>query len=71
MCEILNVSTSGYYKWILNEPSDREDRKQKILKMIRRIFQENRGVYGSPRITDELHDHGVSISEKTVGRYMN
>ncbi len=70
MCEVLKVSTSGYYKWILNEPGEREEKKKEIMKMIRRIFHENRSVYGSPRITYELRDLGVCISEKTVGRYM-
>ncbi|WP_280637273.1 IS3 family transposase [Alkalihalobacillus sp. BA299] len=41
-----------------------------MMAKIRRLFFQYREVYGSPRITKELHKEGITISEKTVGRYM-
>ncbi|GAB3043427.1 hypothetical protein GCM10027286_02200 [Virgibacillus ainsalahensis] len=40
------------------------------MKQIRHLFHQYHGIYGSPRITKELHKSGIKISEKTVGRYM-
>ncbi|WP_257209957.1 transposase [Rhodococcus erythropolis] len=34
------------------------------------IHRESKGVYGSPRITAELHDGGEIITEKTVAKIM-
>lgn len=70
MCQVLQVSRSGYYKWLRSEKSNQQEKKEKIMKLIRKIFYEFREVYGSPRITRELHKRGVNVSEKTVGRYM-
>lgn len=73
MCEVLEVSKSGYYKWFHADPSEQEKLKEKIEKKIHHIFMEYQGTYGSPRITKALHklsDSDYHISEKTVGRYM-
>lgn len=71
MCEVLGVSTSGYYDWEKREPSDGQKRKENIMKYIERIFYENYETYGSPRITKALKKKGFNITERTVGRYMN
>lgn len=70
MCSVLKVSKSGYYKWINKKDSDRKNRKKKLMAKIRRLFIQYKEVYGSPRITRELRKEGITISEKTVGRYM-
>ncbi|KGA95473.1 transposase [Alkalihalobacillus alcalophilus ATCC 27647 = CGMCC 1.3604] len=72
MCQVLKVSKSGYYKWLNNRDigSTQAEKKKKVMSKIRRLFFENRKVYGSPRITRELHKEGVKLTEKTVGRYM-
>ncbi|MDG5786003.1 IS3 family transposase [Evansella sp. AB-P1] len=72
MCEVLEVSKSGYYKWLKKRKnnSPNKTRKEKIKAKIRRLFFQNKKVYGSPRITRELHKEGVKITERTVGRYM-
>ncbi|WP_404462590.1 IS3 family transposase [Sutcliffiella horikoshii] len=70
MCTVLNVSKSGYYKWINKKESPRKKRKTWMMAKIRGLFFQNKEVYGSPRITRELYKDGFLISEKTVGRYM-
>lgn len=70
LCKVLGVSTSGYYKWRTKEKSKMEERQEIIKEQIVRIFHENRKVYGSPRIANELHKNEVKVSETTVARYM-
>jgi transposase-like protein len=53
-CEVPGVSRSGYYGWAGRPPSAREFEDQQLLEQIKRIWQENRKVYGSPRIHAEL-----------------
>jgi transposase InsO family protein len=70
MCQILQVSRSGYYAWKTRKFSDRDDPDQEWIERIRLSFYRHKGRYGSPRITDELHDYGWIINEKKVARLM-
>ena len=68
ICEVLEVSPSGYYAWRRRPESahSREDRR--LRKVIRSIFEESRETYGSPRIHGELQDQGIRCSRKRVAR---
>ncbi|QQZ11516.1 IS3 family transposase [Heyndrickxia vini] len=73
MCKVLEVSTSGYYKWlrVQNNPlSKKEYYRLEIQQKISRSFHESYGTYGSPRVHDDLMEWGYSISQKTVARMM-
>ena len=67
----LNVSRSGYYTWLTRPPSDRELNNKILLSQIRKVHQESRLTYGSPRITAELKANGVSCSRNRVVRLMH
>jgi transposase InsO family protein len=73
MCQVLKVSTSGYYKWLnqqLSVPSEKEKYRVEIRKKISKSFHESFGTYGSPRVHADLIDWGYTISQKTVARIM-
>jgi putative transposase len=73
MCEVLQVSTSGYYKWLNKydqEPSEREKYKKEIQQQIAKSFHKSEGTYGSPRVYDDLIEWGYMVSQKTVARMM-
>lgn len=70
MCRKLQVSRQGYYAWRRREPSEHEKRDKQLSIAISAIHTEFKGVYGSPRITDELKDHGEHVSRKRVARLM-
>lgn len=70
MCQVLQVSRTGYYKWREKEKSPSEEKKEEAQVLIRQFFYENREVYGSPRIQKELEKEGVFLAEKTVANYM-
>ena len=68
MCEVLGVSTSGYYHWKKElkgclKTSDLDAQ-------IKDIFEGSRENYGSPRVFKALRKAGVEVSESTVARRM-
>lgn len=70
MCRVLKVSRSGYYAWIKRKPSARSQRQEKLLEKIRIVHQENRELYGSPRVHRALLIDGQTVSRNTVARIM-
>ncbi|WP_337589628.1 IS3 family transposase [Paenibacillus sp. A3] len=70
MCKVLGVSRSGYYKWKSAEPSQQQIWKNEILRRIAHHFHDNKGRYGSPKITHLLSLEGYTITQRTVGIYM-
>lgn len=73
MCKVLEVSKSGYYKWLDNKDKifpEKEAYKKEIQQKIKKSFHESGGTYGSPRVHDDLVEWGYTISQKTVARMM-
>jgi transposase InsO family protein len=64
ICEVLDVSPSGYYAWRTRPESARSRVDRHIKNEIRSVFEKSRETYGSPRIHDELQDRGIRC-----GRY--
>lgn len=71
MCPILKVTRGGYYRHVDRAASASEVRRAELVGQIRKAHAESRGLYGSPRITAELNDAGVAVSENTVARLMS
>ena len=71
MCNVLKLSSSGYYKWKNRPRSKRLLLKEKIKEQITSIYFSAKQRYGSPRITSELNSLGYKISRITVAKYMN
>ena len=63
MCEVLNVSRSGYYDWTARGQSPQVSENHNLDRRIREIFAEHRHRYGAPRITKTLHHEGLRCSE--------
>ncbi len=51
LCEILNVSRSGYYVWKDRPLSERAERIGRITEQIREVHNEAWSVYASRRVT--------------------
>lgn len=76
LCEVLEVSESGYYAWRKREQLAKPNLSSKTLKVqadealvkqLREIFENSRQTYGRPR----LHKaNGVSCSRRRVARLM-
>jgi putative transposase len=70
MCQVIEVSPSGYYAWRGREPSQRASTNQALDGQIIRIYWQHKSRYGAPRIWEELQSQGVPCSEKRVARRM-
>ncbi len=70
MCRVLGLSPSGYYAWLKRPPSNRARQDQALREKIVQIWNENRRVYGRPRLHAELRARGERTSPKRVGRLM-
>jgi transposase InsO family protein len=70
MCEVLEVSPSGYYAWRSRPLSTRAQANAALLKRIETIFAESRKTYGSPRVHAVLRRQGMQVGHQRVARLM-
>lgn len=70
MCRVLQVSRSGYYRWLNRKPSQRQLDNQRLDEQIREIYDQSKGRYGSPKITHELRDQGHRVGKNRVATRM-
>ena len=71
MCRVLGVSRSGFHAWQGRKPSARALEDRRLTVRIAAIHQDNRRVYGSPRIHAELVlGDGERLGRKRVARLM-
>ncbi len=70
MCRCLEVSPSGYYAWRIRPDSRRTRDNRRFLNIIKEIHHESDGVFGCPRILDELAYMGESCSKNRIARLM-
>lgn len=70
MCQVLEVSRSGYYDWQDRPMSQRSRRHADLKAQVQVAFGASRQIYGSPRITEELASINVRACRKTVAKIM-
>jgi transposase InsO family protein len=71
MCDVLQVSRSGFYAWRKRPASDRIQHHAELISEMKQIHSErHKDVYGSPRMHQELIDRGFEICEATVAKLM-
>ena len=71
MCEVLEVSRSGFYAWRSRPESERSKRRRELVEEMKDIYTcQDMQSYGSPRMYKELVARGNSCSENTVAKLM-
>jgi transposase InsO family protein len=70
MCRLYGVTRAGYYAWRERPVSVRRQEDEALSTQIRRVHEESRRTYGSPRIYRELRGAGVSAGENRIARLM-
>ena len=61
MCGILEVSKSGYYKWLNRKPSKWAQEEGRLEVEIQAAHKRTRETYGPERLQHELKDQGVRV----------
>jgi transposase InsO family protein len=70
LCEVLQMSRSGYYAARQRRPSARRQRHAALTSRIREIHAASRETYGAPRVHAELRAQGVNCCRNTVAKLM-
>jgi putative transposase len=70
MCQVLEVSRSGYYAWCHRPPSSRRKENEQLSQQIQDIYQASRQTYGSVRIQLALQAKGFQVGRQRVMRLM-
>jgi putative transposase len=70
MCQLLEVSRSGYYEWLGHPPRTPADADQEVQDKIQRYFAQGRGTYGTRRIKYLLAQDGLRVSRRRIGRVL-
>jgi len=72
LCELLSVSTSGYYAAVARQPSSRAQRRARIHAAVREVHAQSQAIYGSFKIARELarRDDLERACRNTVARAM-
>ena len=71
MCELFDVSRSGFYAWKQRESSKRQRENEALKEEIKEIHRESRETYGSPRVHAELRARGFEVGRNRVARLMH
>ncbi len=70
ICRVLKVSRSGFFAWLKRPVSKRQRRQEELIEKIRAVHQENRELYGSPRVYRSLLIDGQIVCRNTVAKLM-
>ena len=70
LCQVLGVSQSGYFAWRSRPASPRQREDLVLLAHIRSAFTLSHETYGSPRMTRELQDEGLTVGRRRTARLM-
>lgn len=70
MCQVLDVTRSGYYAWSPEPTGVRAVENQVLVEQIQAEFKMSRKTYGSPRIQASLQRQGVVCGRHRVARLM-
>ena len=70
MCKVLEVSRSGYHKYVNRKMSNRKMENIFLLEHIKKIHEKSHCIYGSRKIRAELRSEGINCNRKRISRLM-
>ena len=70
LCEVLEVSRSGYYAWKKRRPSARSKADEQLAVEIAATHSRSKQRYGSPRVHRALRKKGIRVGKKRIERLM-
>ena len=71
MCKVLNISESGYYRWLKNK--DKPSKRQLLPVKIKKIIDKHpdNDNYSVLRMRIASEQNGITVSKRTVSRAMS
>ena len=69
-CDVLDISSSGYYAWLKRPLSKRKQDDERLWKKIKKHWDDSRKTYGRRRITKSLKNDGEVIGKNRVSKIM-
>jgi transposase InsO family protein len=70
VCDLLEVSRSGFYAWRSSQESLREQQDRELTPIIYDVFWRHKRRYGARRISEELLSHGIACGVARVARLL-
>jgi transposase InsO family protein len=70
VCDLLEVSRSGFYAWRSAHQSERAARDEELVPLIQEVFWQHRRRYGARRIAVELSSRGIACGVARVARLL-
>jgi putative transposase len=70
MCQLLEVSPSGYDEWRGRPPRTAGEAAQQVQARVQHYFTPGRGTYGTRRIKHLLAQEGRQVSRRRIGRML-
>lgn len=70
LCETLMIKKSAYYAYKRRPPSARQQANEHLLEAVKSAHKASMQTYGSPRITAELNEQGITCGHNRVARIM-
>ena len=70
LCKCLDIHHSVYYYHCNHQTNSYKIANQKLDIEIKKVYNESKGRYGSPKITKVLNNKGIEVSQKRVARRM-
>lgn len=68
LCQIPDVSPSGYYAWLKRPESLRRKEERRLVIEIKAAHKRNRETYGPERLQSDLAEHGVHVGVHRIKR---
>ncbi len=70
MCDVLKICGPSYYYSVNRKPTKRDIENLALTDIIKKVFSEYKGRYGSKRILREMRSRGIYINHKRIERIM-
>ncbi len=70
MCDVLKIHRSSYYYAVNRKPTKRDLENLALTDIIKKVFSEYKGRYGSKRILREMRSRRIYVNHKRVERIM-
>lgn len=66
----MTVPRSCYYEWLDSPKTEREKENERLIEMLKALFEKGRGTYGTRRLKNKLAEQGIVVSRRRIGRLM-